>query len=221
MEKFFPGEKIVLTGNPVRASISESKLTREQGLQFFGLDPLRPAVLSIGGSQGAQSINDAVSRHINAFAENNIQLIWQTGVPFLERAKELVAGRPGIWVNDFITRMEYAFAAADVIISRAGAMAIAEICVVKKPVIMVPLPTAAEDHQTINAMSLVKRNAGMMIPDNEAAEKLVPAIIELARDTQKQETLKNNISEMAFRDADMRIAGEILKKIKPDLADVG
>ena len=140
-----------------------------------------------------------------------LQLIWQTGKPYVAKARERAAGKPGVWVNDFITKMEYAYAAADIVISRAGAMAIAELCVMKKPVLFVPFPYAAEDHQTVNAMSLVNKNAALMVKDSEAKEKLVPMIIELAKDDAKQNELKNNISELAIKNADERIAEEILK----------
>ena len=213
MDKFFPGEKIVITGNPVRKSIAESTVTRESGVHFFGLDPQRKTVLSMGGSLGALSINESIASNINAFSDNNLQLIWQTGKPYIDRAKEVANGKANIWVSDFITDMEYAFAAADLVISRAGAMAIAELCVSAKPVVFVPYPFAAEDHQTANAQTLVKRNAGLLIPDHEAKENLVPAIIALAKDDDKQKELTDNISKMAFMDADIRVAGEILKAI--------
>jgi UDP-N-acetylglucosamine--N-acetylmuramyl-(pentapeptide) pyrophosphoryl-undecaprenol N-acetylglucosamine transferase len=211
MEKFFPKEKIVYTGNPVRASISQSKISRSEGLQFFGLGTDKTTVLVIGGSLGAKSINESVAKHIDAFAEQGLQLIWQTGKPFAQQAKDIARGRENIWVDDFITQMEYAYAAGDIVLSRAGALAIAELCVVNKPVLFVPFPFAAEDHQTVNAMSLVNKNAGLMVKDSEAVHKAVPMIIELAKDKAKQETLKKNIAQLATMDADERIAKEILK----------
>ncbi len=197
MEKFFPADKISISGNPVRASITNSNVSREEAIKFFGLDPAKKTVLSVGGSLGAKGINEALDKHIDEFGNNNLQLIWQTGRPYACKAKERVAGKINIWVNDFITQMEYAYAAADVIISRSGAMSVSEICVVKKPAVFVPFPYAAEDHQTVNAKKLVDRNAAMMVKDNEAAEKLVTTIIALAKDEQKQNELKQNISRLA------------------------
>ncbi len=213
MEAFFPKEKIVLTGNPVRSAILNSTITRDNGVRFFKLDPQKKTVLSIGGSLGARSINEAIAAHIDEFLKNDLQLIWQTGKPFIEKGKEIAKGKTNVWVDEFITDMEYAFAAADVVISRAGAMSIAELCVAVKPAVFVPYPHAAENHQSVNAKALVARDAAMMIPDSEAGEKLVAAVIALAQDKEKEVTLKTNISKLAFRDADMRVAGEILKSI--------
>lgn len=214
MEKFFPVDKIVVSGNPVRESISKTMVSREEGLNFFGLDPLKNTVLSIGGSLGAKSINESLAANIEVFEKNNLQLIWQTGKPFAETGKEKARGKSNIWASDFIARMEYAYAAADLVISRSGAMAIAELCVMKKAVVFVPFPYAAEDHQTVNAQSLVNKNAGILIPDKQALEKLVPTVIALSKDENKQAELKNNIGKLAITDADKVIATEILKLIK-------
>ena len=213
MEKFFPAQKLMVTGNPVRSSISQSTVTREEGIQFFGLDAAKKTILSVGGSLGAKSINEAIDKHIAEFEKNGLQLIWQTGKPYAAKGKERAAGRNNIWVNDFIMQMEYAYAAADMVISRSGAMAIAELCVVKKPVVFVPFPFAAEDHQTVNAQNLVNKNAGIMIKDSEALNELVPAIISLSRDVEKQNELKNNTSKLGIINADEIIAKEILKLI--------
>ncbi len=213
MEKFFPKEKIVLTGNPVRASISASTVTRENGISYFGLEPGKKTVLSIGGSLGARNINEAVVAGIDEFGKHDLQLIWQTGKPFLDQAKAITAGRNNIWAGDFITAMEYAYAAADLVISRAGAMAIAELCVMGKASVFVPYPFAAEDHQTVNAQILVHADAGIMIRDGEAIDQLLPTIIELAADEERQKRYQDNIREMAFTDADVRVATEILKAL--------
>lgn len=213
MEKFFPVKKIQLTGNPVRAAIVQSTILREEGIRFFGLDPAKQTILSIGGSLGAKTINEAIASSLNSFEANNLQLIWQSGKTYASKAKEIIQGSSNIWAGDFITDMEYAYAAADLVISRSGAMAIAELCVVKKPVIMVPYPFAAEDHQTVNAQNLVNKNAGLMITDKEALNGLVPAIIELAKDEAKKTMLKNNISKLGITNADDIIAQEILKLI--------
>lgn len=213
METFFPADKIMITGNPVRASISESRLSREEGIAFFGLDPHTPTILSIGGSLGARSINEAIAARIDEFGNNNLQLIWQTGKPFAEQGKAIASGKKNIWVSDFITSMEYALAAADVVISRAGAMAIAELSVMKKPALFVPYPFAAEDHQTVNAHNLVKRDAALMIKDSEAVTGLVSAIISLAKNEERLASLKQNIAKMAFVDADKKVAQDILASI--------
>lgn len=213
MEKFFPAEKIRVTGNPVRASITAAAVTREEGIRFFSLDPSKKTLLVVGGSLGARTINEAIDRGLDNFGNAGIQLIWQTGKPYAEKARERAAGKMDVWAGDFISRMENAYAAADVVVARAGAMTVAELCVVKKPVLFVPYPFAAEDHQTVNALQLVNRNAALMVKDSEAMEKLVFMAIELARDTGKQEEMMVNISKLAVTDADQRIAGELLKAI--------
>ena len=214
MEKFFAKEKIILTGNPVRAAISQSSVTKTEGLNFFQLHLNRKTVFVVGGSLGAKSINEAVDEGLDNILQEGLQLIWQTGKPYLAKARDRAAAKPGVWVNDFITKMEYAYAASDIVISRAGAIAIAELCVMEKPVLFVPFPFAAEDHQTVNAMSLVNKHAALIIKDSEAKEKLVPMIIELAKDGALQSELKRNISELAIVNADERIADEILGLVK-------
>lgn len=213
MEKFFPAAKIVVTGNPVRKSIAESTVSRSEGLKFFGLDEHKTTVLAVGGSLGARSINEALDKDLELLERAELQLIWQTGKPYAARAKERVGSRKDVWVNDFITQMEYAYAAADIVISRAGAMAIAELCVVQKPVVFVPYPFAAEDHQTVNAMNLVQKGAALMVKDSEAGEKVVPTIIELSEDQSKQNELRQHIGEQKVTNADERVAEEVLKSI--------
>lgn len=213
MEKFFPKEKILITGNPVRSTISQSVVTRSEGLKFFGLDENKETVFAVGGSLGAKSINEAISKHLDELLNAGLQLIWQTGKPYAEQAKEKAKGRSSVSVNEFITQMDCAYAAADIVISRAGAMAIAELCVARKPVLFVPYPYAAEDHQTVNAKNLVNKNAALMIKDDEALDTVVPAIIELANDNNKQNELKRNIGMLAVTDADRRIAEEVLRVI--------
>ena len=213
MEKFFPAEKIMITGNPVRANLTDSKITRAEGIKFFGLDPALKTVLSVGGSLGARNINEALDKDLDEFEKNHLQLIWQTGKPYAGRAGERVTGKRHICVFDFIAQMEYAYAAADLVISRSGAMAIAELCVMRKPTVFVPFPYAAEDHQTVNAQSLVNKNAGIMLKDSETLDKLVPAIIELSKNEHKQNTLRENIGHLSKTNADKDIAREILNKI--------
>jgi UDP-N-acetylglucosamine--N-acetylmuramyl-(pentapeptide) pyrophosphoryl-undecaprenol N-acetylglucosamine transferase len=213
MEKFFPASKIVITGNPVRKVIAESTISRSEGVKFFGLEESKTTVLAVGGSLGARSINEALDKDLELIEQAGLQLIWQTGKPYAARGKERVGNRKSMWVSDFITQMEYAYAAADIVISRAGAMAIAELCVVQKPVVFVPYPFAAEDHQTVNAMNLVQKGAGLMVQDNEAAEKVVPTIIELSKDERKQNEFKQHIGEQKVTNADERVAEEVLKSI--------
>jgi UDP-N-acetylglucosamine--N-acetylmuramyl-(pentapeptide) pyrophosphoryl-undecaprenol N-acetylglucosamine transferase len=214
MEKFFPKEKILVTGNPVRAAISQSTVSKSEGLRFFQLAEGKKTVFVVGGSLGAKAINEAVDAHLDELLNAGLQLIWQTGKPYLARARDRAAAKPGIWVNDFITKMEDAYAAADIVISRAGAIAIAELCVMQKPTVFVPFPYAAEDHQTVNAMSLVNKNAALIVKDSEAIDKVVSTIIQLAKDETKQNELKQNISQLAKINADERIAEEILSLLK-------
>ena len=214
MENFFPVNKILVTGNPVRQSISHSTVSREEALQFFNLDKNKKTVLVIGGSLGAKSINEAIDKNITFFAENNLQLIWQTGKPYFEKASATVKGIESVFMKDFITQMEYAYAAADIIISRSGAMAVAEICLIGKPVIFVPYPHAAEDHQTANAMALVNKKAARIVKDENAQIELIPALLDLIKNETLQTEMKNNITKLAIRNADEVIANEIINKIK-------
>lgn len=213
MEKFFPREKILVTGNPIRSSIVEHRISREQGIRFFKLDPSRKTVFVTGGSLGAKSINEAIESSIQDFSVNNLQLIWQTGRMFATQAQQVSQGRKNVWTSDFILQMENAFAAADIVVSRSGAMAIAELSVVRKPVIFVPFPFAAEDHQTVNARKLVEKNAALMIADAEVKEKLMPSIVELANDESKQNELKENIGKLSITNADEVLAKEILRSL--------
>jgi len=213
MEKFFPKEKILVTGNPVRTSIANASVSRNEGQQFFSLDETKKTVLVVGGSLGAKSINEAIDKGLDELLDAGLQVIWQTGKPYSAKAKKRANGKSAVWVNEFITQMEYAYAAADIVVARSGAMTVAELCVAKKPVLFVPYPFAAEDHQTVNAMQLVNKNAGLMVKDSEAMQKLVSMTIDLLKDTGKQEELKKNIAALAIINADKVIADEILKVI--------
>ncbi len=213
MEKFFPTQKIMITGNPVRASISLSTITKEEGLKYFELETTKKTVLVVGGSLGAKSINEAIDAGLDEFEKNNLQLIWQTGKMYAAKAKARSEGKYNVWVNEFISQMEHAYSAADVVISRAGAMAISEICLVAKPSVFVPYPHAAEDHQTVNAKHLVEKHAGLMVKDSEVKEKLVKSIIALATDEVKQNELKQHIAKLGVADADTVIATEVLKTV--------
>ena len=211
MGKFFPKEKLVITGNPVRKAIVESKVTRTEGIRFFGLDESKTTILAVGGSLGARSINQALASQLHEFQKHDLQLIWQTGkttaLDFIQQGKAY----KNVWVGEFITQMEMAYAAADVVISRAGAMAVAELCVAGKPVIFVPFPFAAEDHQTVNAQHLVTKHAAFLVKDNEANDRLVTDVIKLAKDEAMQNELKTNISKLAITNADEIIAKQILQ----------
>jgi len=213
MNKFFPEGKILITGNPVRKSIAQSIISKEEALAFFGLHKDNPTVLIIGGSLGARSINEVIYQHILDFHPLDLQLIWQTGKStasnYLERAKPL----PNVWANDFINDMDKAYAAADIVVARAGAMTVAELCVAKKPAIFVPYPHAAEDHQTMNAKYLVERDAALMVKDEMVKARLFTEIISLAKDEEKQKKLSQNIAAFAVKNADKKIAEEILKSL--------
>ena len=213
MDKFFPAEKILMTGNPVRNIFSENKVSRKDALDFFGLKEELKTVFVVGGSLGAKSINTVIENNLDFFNESNLQLIWQTGKEYAPAAAGAEERRSNIWTNAFINNMEYAYAAADIVVSRAGAMAIAELCVVGKPVIFVPYPHAAENHQAANANELVTQHAAIMINDDEVGEKLMPAIAYLANDTAKANELKENISRLGNTNADEIIANEILKTL--------
>ena len=214
MEKFFPANKILLTGNPVREAIRQGNVNPAEARRFFGLETDRQTVLVVGGSLGAKTINEAIDKNLDQLLGAGIQLIWQTGKPYAEKARQAAAGKSGVWVNDFITQMENAYAAADMVVARAGAMTVAELTVVQKPVLFVPYPYAAEDHQTVNAQQLVKKEAALLIKDSEALEKLVPALLGLARDQQRQALMKENLKPLAITDADERVARNILEMLK-------
>lgn len=215
MEQYFPIEKIRVTGNPVRQDILNlSTKTREEGYMFFGLKGNQKTILSLGGSLGALTINESIYLHIDKFIENKIQLIWQTGKDFYPKALELVRNKKAeelIKVFDFIMRMDYAYAIADVVISRAGAITISELTHTAKPAILVPSPNVAEDHQTKNAMALVKNDAAMLITDDESRSKLVDEVIKLVNDEFRMNVYKSNIARMALKNSDLIIAEEIMK----------
>ena len=213
MEKFFPAMKVKVTGNPVRVVIASASVTRSEGIKFFSLDEKKKTVLVVGGSLGAKSINEAIDKGLDEMLKAGLQVIWQTGKPYSVKAKERANGKQSVWVNEFITQMEYAYAAADIVVARSGAMTVAELCVAKKPVLFVPYPFAAEDHQTVNAMQLVNKKAALIVKDSEARQKLVFMTIELSLDESKQEELKKNIAAQAINDADKVIAAELLKVI--------
>ncbi|MGN7820274.1 undecaprenyldiphospho-muramoylpentapeptide beta-N-acetylglucosaminyltransferase [Chitinophaga sp. 22536] len=211
MDKFFPADKIVFTGNPVRNNITQSAVTREDALQHFGLSSQKQTIFAVGGSLGAKSINEALQPLLPALVQKDLQLIWQTGKPFYETAKAAAAPYSShIKVHEFINVMDFAYKAADVVLSRAGALTIAELCVVKKPVIFVPYPFAAEDHQTSNAMNLVNKKAGLMIKNDEVDAQLSNVLFSLLQNRALMEQLEKNIGELGNSNADMVIAREVI-----------
>jgi UDP-N-acetylglucosamine--N-acetylmuramyl-(pentapeptide) pyrophosphoryl-undecaprenol N-acetylglucosamine transferase len=213
MEKFFPKEKLLLTGNPVRQDIASIEEKRNEAFSFFKLDPSKKTVLVIGGSLGAKAINESIGAGLKLFADNDIQLVWQTGKIYFDTAKKQTAGfeSKNITAVDFISRMDLAYAFADVVISRAGAGAISELCIVQKPCVLVPLPTAAEDHQTKNAMALVNKNAAILVKDADAVKLLVERAIQLVNNNSEQQQLKTNMKQLAFFNSANVIAKEVLK----------
>jgi len=212
MEQFFPGATIIKTGNPVRRESVDIKGKREEAFKEFKLSANKKTILVTGGSLGARTLNESVLAGLDKAIAADVQIIWQTGKHYYEGIKDTLGHKPheSIRVLEFLNRMDLAYAAADVIISRAGAGTIAELCIVGKPVILVPSPNVAEDHQTKNAQSLVKENACEFIADKKAVEKLMDAAIELLNDEKKQKILSDNISKLALPHADEVIAKEVI-----------
>lgn len=213
MDKYFPAEKIIKTGNPVRQNFDDLKKLEIEALSFFNLKKGFPVILVLGGSLGAGSINKSLSDNINMLRDPDCQWLWQTGKHYYENVKALVSlsFSENISVHGFINRMDYAYAAADIIVSRAGAGTISELCLVGKPVILVPSPNVAEDHQTKNAKALSEKEAAVLITDDQAIKALVNQAIKLVSDKTRRIVLSENILKMAYRDADIRIAEEVLK----------
>jgi UDP-N-acetylglucosamine--N-acetylmuramyl-(pentapeptide) pyrophosphoryl-undecaprenol N-acetylglucosamine transferase len=212
MEKYFPAEKIKKTGNPVRQNYDNIVHLGEEARSFFKLSSEFPVVLVLGGSLGAGSINNSLTENVSKLRDSECQWLWQTGKYYYDNVKGVVSGayNTNISVHDFINRMDYAYAAADVIVSRAGAGTISELCLVGKPVILVPSPNVAEDHQTRNAKALSERNAAVLVPD-QSAKNIVDEAIRLVADPDRRNLLSENILKLAQRDADLRIAEEVLK----------
>ena len=212
MEKWFPKDKIVLTGNPLRNNIVPMNDRRDEGVKFFGLNPEKKTILLVGGSQGALGINRGISAQLASFKENDCQMIWQTGKHYYDKAVQEVQEnglQDRIKCTVFIDRMDLAYAAADVVISRAGAMSISELSLLNKAVVFVPLPTAAEDHQTKNAMSLVDANAAMIVKNSETEKELLPVVFSLLENVGKQNEMKNNIAKFARPNAAEDIVDQI------------
>lgn len=212
MEKFFPAEKIVVTGNPVRKDIVNLETKRNEALKFFGLKEDQKVLLILGGSLGAGTINESIRMNLERLWQEGIQIVWQTGKGYYPKnagaAKEF---SERIKVHEFIDRMDLAYAAADVVISRAGALSIAELSIAKKPCVLVPSPNVAEDHQTKNALALVTKNAALLVKDADAKEKIVATALSLMKDESLQQTMITNIAALAKPNADDDIANEVFK----------
>ena len=228
MEKFFPAEKIIMTGNPVRQNLLGHSISREEAVRYFDLDPAKKTILILGGSLGARTINQTLTAGLDIIRKNpDIQFIWQTGKIYIEQVRDAIttttgeavhhphiSALPNLYVTDFIKDMANAYAAADLVISRAGAGSISEFCLLHKPVILVPSPNVAEDHQTKNALALVDKDAAIYVKDAEAKEKLLSVALETVKDNEKLKALSNNIAKLALPDSATVIAKEVLKLIK-------
>ncbi len=214
MERFFDKDKIILTGNPVRQGLLNHTITREEAIASFKLNPNKRTVLILGGSLGARTINQCLMTNLDKVKESGIQFIWQTGKIYIEEARAAVkqAGElPMLHVTDFISDMATAYSAADLVISRAGAGSISEFCLLQKPVILVPSPNVAEDHQTKNALALVNKNAALYVKDADAKELLLDKAIEAVNQPELLKNLSKNIAELAFTDSANVIAKEVIK----------
>ncbi len=212
MERFFPKEKIVLTGNPIRSIVRNvNNITREQACIHFRLEVSKKIILIIGGSLGAKSINDTLQKQYRDLTDSNLQLIWQTGSISYESVKSVIANHPNIYLSEFISEMDMAFAAADIIVSRSGASSISELTLVAKPVIFVPYPYASEDHQTSNALALKEKKAALIVKNSETDGKLINTILNLVNDEATCNTMSSQLSLLNVGHADEKIADIILK----------
>ena len=216
MEKYFDKDKIVLTGNPVRPDIVNNTATKEEALEFFGLKKDKVTVLSIGGSLGAGTINKSIMNSVEKLQNANIQVIWQTGKYYYDNIEKELKEKhcPDVHAMAFIKRMDLAYKAADVVVSRSGALSVSELCIAEKPVIFVPSPNVAEDHQTKNAQALVNQEAALMLRDDEAEEKFFTVVNKLCKDVKMQISLKNNIKKLAISNSSNIIAKEIINLAK-------
>ena len=215
MSRFFPADKILFTGNPVRQNLLEGTVQKDDAVRSFGLVPGKRTILVIGGSLGARTLNESILGNLPLVKQqNNVQFVWQTGKYYSSAIKEKLDRRgcpDNLKVMDFIADMKQAYAAADLVISRAGAGSISEFCLLGKPVILVPSPNVAEDHQTKNALALVQKNAALYVPDTEARRSLLPLAINTVADHEKLETLSRNIRQLARPNAASDIADEVIK----------
>ena len=213
MERFFPADKIVVSGNPVRSEIAQLGSDAATAKKSFELDADKLVLLVVGGSLGARSINKAIAAGLHKIRKAGVQLIWQTGKLFEDEARIAVNGQDGIWHQPFITNMSKAYEAADLVVSRSGAMSVTELCMAGKPVVFVPFPFAAEDHQTANAMALVNKSAALVVTDEMADKTLVDTVLALAVNKEQRNEMAVAIKALAKYDADKIIAKEILETI--------
>ena len=213
MERFFPAEKIMMTGNPVRQQLLDTTISHEDAVRSFGFAPTKKVVLIVGDSLGARTLNESVLQHLDQIRKSDVQFIWQTGKFYSAEISERLKGQdiPNLTVTDFISDMGVAYKAADLVVSRAGAGSISEFCLLGKPVILVPSPNVAEDHQTKNAMALVNKAAALYVKDAEADKILLPLAIDTAKDDAKLQSLHENILKMALPDSADIIAKEVIK----------
>lgn len=214
MERFFPADKIIMTGNPVRQSLLNANISKTNAVKSFGLKPNVPTVLIIGGSLGARTINESILAHLDEIHNSEVQFIWQTGKFYSEEIKQRMAEYvpvTNLHVTDFIANMDHAYAAADLVISRAGASSISELCLLKKPSILVPSPNVAEDHQTKNALALSTKDAALFVKDSEAKDSLIQLAIKTVADKALLTSLGENAGKLAFTDSANRIAEEVCK----------
>ena len=216
MQRFFIKDKMVLTGNPIRKDILDFESKKEEGQKLFSIDKNQPTILVIGGSLGARSINNAIAEGLDLFQENNVNLIWQTGISYKEKADDTMfkISKEGINAFTFIKQMDLAYATADIIVSRAGAIAISELCCIGKPVVLVPSPNVSENHQYKNAQSLVNKNAALLVEDHQVSRKLVDTVMELLKNNELQHELSDNINEIGVKNAAIHIADIALDLIK-------
>ena len=215
MERFFPAEKIIKTGNPVRQNLLDAKVTKAEATESFGLDPKKRTVLVIGGSLGARTVNESILQHIEDIREaKDVQFIWQTGKYYSEEIHMALAKEDPVEnmkVTDFISNMDNAYAAADLVISRAGASSISELCLLKKPCILVPSPNVAEDHQTKNALALSTKGAAIFVKDSDARNELIPLALKTVVDDAQLASLSENVGKLAYHDSAKKIADEVVK----------
>ena len=216
MERFFPADKIVFTGNPIRSEIHPyTEADRKEALKFYGLNPKKRHIVVLGGSLGSGTLNNAMKAWITAGCPggDDVEVLWQCGKYYKKGIDEFMYARevPGVQYSDFIARMDLAYAAADVVVSRSGASSVSEICAARKAAVFVPSPNVAEDHQTHNAMALVSRDAALLVRDAEAAEKLLPTALELVHDPERIARIAENVAPLARLDAAQTIADEIYK----------
>lgn len=214
MERFFPAEKIIKTGNPVRQNLLDNKVSRDEAIAHFGLDPKRRTILIIGGSLGAKTMNESVLQHLEDIRRNQqVQFIWQTGKYYSQQISEALAKEDSVenlFVTDFVSDMDKAYAAADLVISRAGASSISELCLLGKPCILVPSPNVAEDHQTKNALALSTRSAAILVKDSEAPNTLITLAMDTVSDDAKLKDLSVNVEKLAYHNSAQTIAEEVL-----------